>query len=313
MIRKQFLPRTRSIVRIRQPFRGKTLKRVRISRRHPTVSIVGPGRVGQALGKLLARAGVPVGYIAARRLAAAQRAVRFIGTGQAVGLGTPEFARSSVILMTVSDSAISEVTRRLVRLCRDWREKVVLHTCGALPASVLRPLRQRGAAIGSLHPFQTIPNVAAGVRSLRGCFWGIEGDAAARKLSLQWVHMLAGIPFPVRASRKTLYHAAAFLACPALLTLLDCSARLLRRAGVPASTIRPMLRGFVVQTAGNFATLGARRALTGPVVRGDWKTIRDHLRALRRFAPEALPAYSALLRQMVRLVGARIPRRFLQE
>ena len=63
------------------------------------VAIVGPGRVGQAMGKLLRRAGVPVLFVAARRLAAAKKAVRFIGGGRAISLRDPAVAQATVILL----------------------------------------------------------------------------------------------------------------------------------------------------------------------------------------------------------------------
>jgi predicted short-subunit dehydrogenase-like oxidoreductase (DUF2520 family) len=271
------------------------------------VAIVGPGRVGQALGKLLAQAGYAVDWVAARRLAAARRAVRFIGSGKAVGLDSPRLTEAGVLVLTVADSALKLLARDLARRRRDWSGKIVLHTCGSLPSAVLQPLHRRGAAIGSLHPFQTVPSPQAGVRNLPGGYWGIEGDAAARKLAFQWVKALRGIAFPLRASQKTLYHASAFLVSPTLVTLMDRSVYLLRRAGVPAGIARPMLGRFVSETITNFLKLGGRRALTGPAVRGDWSTIRRHLRALRRVAPDVLPAYGVLLRAMLRLGGRRLP------
>lgn len=271
------------------------------------VTIIGPGRLGQAMGKLLNQAGVPVLFVAARRLAAARRAVRFIGQGTPIDLNDPRLAKAPVILLTTADAALAEVAEALASRYGDWRGKVALHTCGSLPATVLEPLQRRGAAIGSLHPFQTIPNPAAGVRNLKGCYWSIEGDAAARIVAARWVAALDGVAFPVRPSQKTLYHAAAFLVCPTVVTLMDRSVRLLKRAGVPASIARPMLGRFVAETAGNFAKLGGRRALTGPAVRGDWPTIERHLAALRRFSPEVVPVYRALLRAMLRLAGRRWP------
>jgi predicted short-subunit dehydrogenase-like oxidoreductase (DUF2520 family) len=263
--------------------------------------------VGQALAKLLVQAGIPVCYVVARRLAAARRAVRFIGSGLAVLLADPRWLNAGVIVLTTTDAALEPLARHLASRRGDWSGKVVLHTCGSLPAAVLEPLRQRGAAIGSLHPFQTIPNRAAGVRNLKGCFWSIEGDAAARKVAAKWVKALGGVAFHIRPSQKTLYHAAAFLVCPTLVTLMDRSARLLRQTGVPARIVRPMLGQFVEETVRNFVKLGGRRALTGPAVRGDWLTIQRHLRALRRSAPDIIPLYRALVRAMLRLTGRRLP------
>ena len=273
-----------------------------------TIAIVGPGRVGQALGRLLTQAGFPVVFVVGRHPAAARRAVRFIGSGRPIGLNARELAEASAILLTTADAALARVGRDLAALHKDWSGKVVLHTCGSLPSSVLQPLRRRGAAVGSLHPFQTVPNPAAGVRNLVGCFWGIEGDAAARETALRWVEALGGVPFRVRPEQKTLYHAAAFLVCPTVVTLMEHSVRLLQQAGIPGRIASPMLGRFVAETARNFVELGARRALTGPAVRGDWTTIRRHLAALRRSSPDIVPAYKALVQAMLRRARRRPPR-----
>jgi predicted short-subunit dehydrogenase-like oxidoreductase (DUF2520 family) len=272
------------------------------------IAILGPGRVGQAMGRLLRRAGIPVLLVAARRPAAARRAVKFIGGGRPVGLDSGSLQEASVLLLATSDAALAPLARALAARRTGWKGKVVLHTSGSVPSEILAPLRRRGAAVGSIHPYQTIPSPAAGLRNLLGGFWGVEGDAAARRVALQWVSLLRGTAFPVRASQKTLYHASAFLVCPTLLTLMDHSARLLHCAGVPERVVRPMLSRFVAETVNSFRELGARQALTGPVARGDWAVIRRHLRALRRQAPHILPVYRALLRDMARLAGLRLPR-----
>jgi predicted short-subunit dehydrogenase-like oxidoreductase (DUF2520 family) len=282
------------------------------SLREKGVAIIGPGRIGQAMGKLLHQAGVPILFIAARRLASARKAVRFIGSGRPIRLEAPELGQAAVILLTTSDAALADVATAMAsrRRVRDgWSGKVVLHTCGSLPSTVLAPLKRKGAAIGSLHPFQTVPNPSAGVRNLPGCFWSLEGDAAAQEVARNWVKALGGVAFHVRSTQKTLYHLAAFLVSPTVVTLMERSVRLLKRAGIPLGIARPMLQRFVAETVRNFAELGARRSLTGPAVRGDWPTIERHLAALRRFSPEVVPVYKALLREMLRLAGRRLPRR----
>jgi predicted short-subunit dehydrogenase-like oxidoreductase (DUF2520 family) len=273
------------------------------------VAIVGPGRLGQALGRLLAQAKVPVLFVAARRASKARQAVRFIGRGRPLTAGpsASALAQASVVLLTTSDGAVASVAKDIAGLAENWAGRVVLHTSGSLPSSALLPLKRRGASVGSLHPFQTVPSARAGVRSLKGCYWGVEGAAQARKVASRFVRLLGGVEFPVRPERKTLYHAAAFLSCPTIVTLMERSRLLLQKSGVPARLARPMLAKFVAETARNFADLGARRALTGPAVRGDWETIRRHLTALRRSSPKTVPVYMALLREMLRLAGRQRP------
>ena len=296
-----------------------------------TVTIVGPGRLGQALGRLLAEAGIPIGWVAARRIDSAFKGTEFIGRGKPVWSTDPEALEASVILLTTADAAIEPLAKsfaarltgepapvgtrggevgeagRRARVFRPWKGKVVLHTCGSLSSDVLAPLKQLGAAVGSLHPFQTVPSPEAGLRSLKGCYWGVEGDTAALRVMRRWVKLLGGKEFLVRADRKALYHAAAFLVCPTVVTLMERSASLLAKAGVPERISRPMLAAFVAETAGNFLALGPQHSLTGPVARRDWPTVKLHLAALREFAPDVVPVYTELVRDMLRLAGRRAP------
>jgi predicted short-subunit dehydrogenase-like oxidoreductase (DUF2520 family) len=275
------------------------------------VTIAGPGRLGQALGRLLREAGYPVHCVAARRLSAARRAVEFIGGGTPCRLDDPALAEADITLVCVADGAIAPLAVRWSRWIHAWRGKVVLHTSGALPAAVLEPLRRYGAAVGSLHPFQTIPSAAAGYRNLPHGFWAIEGQGRARAAARAIVQSLGGLSFPVEAAQKTLYHAGAVMACGAVVALLDQSHQLLRCAGVPAKNIRPMLGHFVSETLRNFVSLGGRGALTGPATRGDWDTVREHVRAIKRHAPGVLPVYGELLRAMAKLAGRKLPRGLL--
>ena len=289
---------------------------MRLEQKPEKVVIVGAGRIGQSLGRLLAESRVPIAFIAARKLAAGRRAARFIGSGIATALADPRLQSASVWLIATSDSAIPTVAQDLARQRNgegSWRGKVVLHTCGSLPSAALRPLKLLGAAVGSLHPYQTVPSPQAGVRNLRKCFWAVEGDRKALAVARDWVRRLEGVAFPIRPEAKTIYHLSAFMVCPTLVTLMAHSTRLLQHAGVPPGISRPMLHQFVAETARNFADLGARRALTGPAVRGDWTTIRRHLAALRRVAPDVEPVYQSLLQAMLRLGAKPVPRGLLRK
>jgi len=97
------------------------------------------------------------------------------------------------------------------------------------------------------------------------------------------------------------------LTSPTVVTLMRQSLALLRKAGVRDGIARPLLGQFVGETVRNFVELGPRRALTGPAVRGDWSVVRQHLRALARYAPASLPVYRTFLGAIARLAGRRLP------
>ncbi len=278
---------------------------------HPksSVTIAGPGRVGQALAKLLHEAGYPIRCVAARRIASAKRAVSFIGAGEPCGIADARLTEADVIVLTVTDDAIAQVAAAWAAWKQAWRGKVVLHTSGAQPSGQLASLKKLGANIGSIHPFQSVPSPAAGYRNLRGAFWAIEGDSKACRAGREIALALDGLTFGIAPNQKTLYHTGAVISCGAVVALLDHATHMLRGAGVPAKIVRPMLGQFVTETIRNFVAMGGRGALTGPAARADWSTVEAHFQTLRQRAPQALPVYRELVRAMAQLAGKKLPRK----
>jgi predicted dinucleotide-binding enzyme len=103
-----------------------------------SLSIIGAGRVGRALGRRLRELGWKIGAVITRSEVSARRAVRFIGAGKAHAQMTRQIVMSRVILIAAPDDQISSVARELARIGgEELRGRVVLHTSGALDSSVL--------------------------------------------------------------------------------------------------------------------------------------------------------------------------------
>src|SRR2546426_4709078 len=121
-----------------------------------SLSIVGAGRVGRALGRRLRELGWKIGVVITRSEASARRAVRFIGAGKAHAQMTRQIVSSRVILIAAPDDEIAGVAKELARIGgEELRGEGVLPTSGALNARVLDPLKACGAAVASLHPLQS--------------------------------------------------------------------------------------------------------------------------------------------------------------
>src|SRR5512137_2620103 len=147
-----------------------------------SLTIVGAGRVGRALGRKLRELGWKIGAVVTRSEASARKAVRFIGAGEPHGTLARESLRCRVILITTPDAAVREVAKQLARIgAEELGGKIVLHTSGALDSSVLDAVREFGAATGSMHPLQSFSGV--GVPPLEGKVFAIEGDAAAVRMA----------------------------------------------------------------------------------------------------------------------------------
>src|SRR5712692_5000323 len=101
-----------------------------------SLAIVGAGRVGRALGRRFRELGWKMGAVVTRNVDSARKAVRFIGAGQAHAVVARGILTSRVILIAVPDDAVAEAARELARIgAEELRDKVVLHTSGALDSS----------------------------------------------------------------------------------------------------------------------------------------------------------------------------------
>src|SRR5207237_7261579 len=183
----------------------------------PSVSIIGAGRVGTALGLALEAANYRVEIVVTKHRVSARRAATLLGP-QTVGLAETQldglsrsqvasFNRASLIILATPDDSIAPLAKRLATVFRfksiglARREKsalpVALHTSGALSSEVLKPLRKLGFAVGSLHPLLSISYPESGAGLLRRAFFSVEGDARAVRLARSIVHNLGGRAFDI--------------------------------------------------------------------------------------------------------------------
>lgn len=280
------------------------------------MAIIGAGRAGCALGRLLHQKGWRIGPVVTRSLRTARVARHAIGSGKPqAGLSEAVLA-ADLILIATPDRVIAETAETLAHIGessradagqnRDktiWRGKIVLHTSGALGSDVLRPLALRGAAVGSLHPLQTFSRRAT--PSLSGSTCAIEGSAAALRIARRICRELGSIPVILPQGRKAAYHAGAALAAGHVLAIIEAAVRMLVAAGFPRRQALRALLPLARQTLANYESVGPRAAWTGPLSRGDFGVIEQHLGALRRFPREYREAYDALSRLGVSVLADR--------
>ena len=258
--------------------------------------------MGRALGRSLREAGWKIVVVAARTEATARKAARFVGGGRATASLPATLTGAGTILLTVPDDAIGPVAAELATTIKEeWLNKIVLHTSGALDTSVLEPLRLSGAACGSMHPLQTFNGVS--VPPLAGKVFAIEGDDAATRMARRIARALGGIPVAILAEYKPLYHAAGAFAAGLLLALEESGAQLLMRTGLKRREAQRALLPLTRQVLDHYEKLGAQKAWTGPLSRGDYGVVAAHQNALREAGPEFLAAYQAVSRLAARVLA----------
>jgi predicted short-subunit dehydrogenase-like oxidoreductase (DUF2520 family) len=107
------------------------------------------------------------------------------------------------------------------------------------------------------------------------------------------VRKLGGHSFILKAKDKAVYHSACSIASNFLVVLLDMAVSLLRQTGLNEEKAFQVLLPLVQGTLHNVKKFNMGTSLTGPVIRGDQKTVNSHLKALRAFS-----SYSGIYRKL---------------
>ena len=259
-----------------------------------TLNLIGPGRAGRTLAKLLLSAGLcTVQDVLGRNAGSAQDAVAFIGGGRAQD-EMQAMRPAALWLLTPPDGAIAAVAEALAQSGLLRAGDTVFHCSGALPAAVLAPLAAQGVHIASVHPLKSFADPAAAAAGFAGTWCTLEGDAAAIAVVRPLFELLGARTAVIDAAGKTAYHAAAVLVCNDLVALLEAGWRSAESAGLDRATAQAMFEPLVRETLDNVFCLGTVRALTGPVARGDAAVVARQIDELQRSDPRVAEAYRAL-------------------
>ena len=270
-----------------------------------TVGIIGAGRAGLSLGLALARADYVV-RLYGRRAKPVPPPLT-LSTGRLPAW----LAHVDVIILAVPDDAVRGVASDLVASRRVTETQVVLHLSGALDREALSPLESSGAALGSLHPLQTLSDPQTAPQRLQGAVATVEGDARAVAIAAALARGVGMEPVPISADQKPLYHAAAVVASNFVVALAGVAQRLFVGAGLSDAAARKALATLMAGALENLRAAGPETALTGPVARGDVETVRRHLEVLHGADAELYRTLSRAALQLARLDPER--RRAIEE
>jgi predicted short-subunit dehydrogenase-like oxidoreductase (DUF2520 family) len=262
---------------------------------HPArlkVGVVGPGRAGTALARALARAGHRVVAAAAVSEASKQR-VRDHFPGAALTDPATVIEDADLVLLTVPDDVLPGLVTGLAATQAPFAGRLIAHASGAHGIRVLDPATREGALPMALHPVMTFTDRDDDVDRIKGVSFGVTAPDQIRPAAEALVIEMGGEPVFIAEQHRALYHAALAFAANHLVTLVAEAEDLLRKAGAdnPERMLGPLL-GAALDNALRFGDAG----LTGPVARGDDRTVAAHVAAIRDTEPDALNAYLALAR-----------------
>lgn len=269
------------------------------------VAIVGAGKVGQVLGRILYENGVPITCVVSRTAKSAAAGGRFLGCKNVSTDLAAIPSATNLVFISTPHSAVHDVARSLALEQKlRFRGLSVCHASGMFTAEALLPLKKRGATVFSFHPLQTFPRdfpCRDILPSARGIFFGVDGSPRALRRARQLAKLLEGYVFPVPPDKRVLYHAACVVASNHVTVLLWLLQGLCRSLGPYGSRSLAPFRPIIGTTIQNVLRASPARALSGPVARGGIDTVARHLEAVREFSPAFLQFFVHMTRETVRL------------
>ena len=260
----------------------------------PSIALIGPGKVGCAVGKRLFNSGYPVHAVIGRDHVRTTDASIFIGADEAVAsTNLQSAAGAEIILLATADDQLETLAAKLQQQLELNEDQCLIHFSGLHSAAILSSQTSSHKTL-SIHPLLPFANRQIAAETLQDCPCALEGEARAIELGIELIKALGGQPFQIDSEKKALYHASACIASNFLVTLFATAAELLAGCGIEGAAENKLLLPLVQATLDNVAHLGPQRGLTGPIVRGDRNTVTKHIASLELSAPELMPLYQLL-------------------
>jgi len=259
----------------------------------PNILIVGPGKLGSSLFRAYLELGYTSVFLIGRNAGSFGEEKRHYPEDSYRYRLTKEDVRSAGhIFLTVPDDQLSAAVSELYRF--DLNGKVVIHTSGALPASSLQRLKEKGAALGSFHPMQTFSRRFLPSEIWRNVICSYQGAKQGLALVEKFCIKMNLRLILVTEKQKLALHLAAVVASNFDVALLSWAGNILQQEHLQQLPIKEIIYPIAKQTLENYRQKDVNTILSGPVLRGDLGTIQKHIEYLKENNPDEARLYARL-------------------
>ena len=239
------------------------------------IGLIGCGRVGVTIFHILKKRHKVVGVYDIDKKNE-QTAIRLLGIKK-----NPPYKelieQCEVIFLATPDDALTKAYKKMYAHLSGT--KYVLHFSGILSADTLVPKKKVYRA--SAHPFATFPEIMIQAKS-RPFVLSIEGDRAAVSKARSIFSPKHFTLKRLRKKDKVLYHLIGVFASNLLVGLLAATYQIAKKLKWKEDDIHQIVFPIIEETLGNIKKHGIRNSLSGPLSRGDIKTVQTHLKTLKK-------------------------------
>jgi predicted short-subunit dehydrogenase-like oxidoreductase (DUF2520 family) len=228
---------------------------------------IGAGNLATHLSICLKKAGFSILQVYSRTENSAKKLAEILGCNYTI---SPENITSDadIYIVALKDSALEEVLPQI-----NFNNKLVIHTSGSLPVSVLE---NYSANFGVFYPLQTFSKK----RELDFHKIPVFIEACSienEKILLNIAGKISNSVSVLSSEKRKYLHIAAVFACNFVNHFYTISAEILKTKEIPFEVLKPL----ILETALKIQDMEPENAQTGPAVRFDENIISSHLEEIK--------------------------------
>ena len=265
------------------------------------VGFIGAGKVGCSLGNYFIQNGIPVAGFYSRTQASASEAAGQCNTAH-IDKIDKMLTMCDVLFLTVPDDAIAEVWKQVKAF--PIQGKYICHCSGSLSSAVLSGIEETGAYGYSIHPMFPFKNKKTAYGDLKQALFTVEGGQDHMDTIMDLLRPCKNRLIPIQKEDKARYHAAAVYASNLMVGLIGRSVKILETCGFDREEALCALKPLAVQNLQNIFESGIENALTGPVERHDFGTVKKHLQVLNK---QEKDIYTVLTQEIIQTAETKHP------
>jgi len=247
------------------------------------IILIGSGNVGFHLGKKLTSVGIKIEQVFSRKKSKAKRLAKVCNS-----TFTNSFSEVSkngdLYILAVPDSAIEKVADNLSKNISP--QKLVVHTSGATPSTILKPYFKQ---YGIFYPLQTFSiNREVDFEKIPIC---VDANLKKNRLLLEnLAKRIANNIYQINDKQRAILHVAAVFVNNFSNNLFTIGEQITKEENLPFEILKPLIQESVEKIK-NHSPLDMQ---TGPAIRGDETTIEKHLEYLKKKFPQFVEVYQTM-------------------
>ncbi|MFO7890580.1 MAG: Rossmann-like and DUF2520 domain-containing protein [bacterium] len=251
------------------------------------IGIIGVGRLGSQLSIMLKEADYQISIVIDRDTYKAIKCMNecnaLISSDSIFDIGN----NITILFICVQDDNITGIANELAKNENLNKDLIIAHTSGLHTSEILHSVSNKNVHLCSFHPCYSFTSKDNALPE--DIYYAVEGDDRGYERLEKVAECLGGKPFRINKKEKIVYHTACSMASNFLVGLMYIVDELLdENMEINKSDfLWPLVQG----TLDNIKNRGIDMALTGPIIRGDAQTVRQHLKTLGNFDKRVVDLY----------------------